>query len=73
MVAGTDVPGSAPLGGLDMRLDDCVRRDVRVFDTLRAPGVPAVFLGGGYSRGSAGAIIGSVKALCAAAQAGAVP
>lgn len=66
VVAGTDVLGTDRLGGLSLSIDDCVRRDVLVFEKLQSLSIPAVFLGGGgYSRDSAEAIIGSLRMLCA--------
>lgn len=73
VVAGTDVLSSDRLGGLGLSIGDCVKRDGLVFEKLRSLSTPAVFLGGGgYSGDSAEAIIGSLKMLCAAAEANVV-
>ena len=64
VVAGTDVLAADPLGGLGLSIEDCVKRDVLVYEKLRSISTPMVFLGGGgYSRDSASAMLGSLKAL----------
>jgi len=64
VVAGTDVVSSDPLGGLNLTVKDCIERDVLVMNKLLAISTPCVFLGGGgYSKDSAQAIIGSLKVL----------
>lgn len=64
VVAGTDVIESDPLGGLKLTLDDCLQRDIVVFETLNKLNIPTVFLGsGGYSKDSATAITQSISRL----------
>ena len=61
VIAGTDVLASDPLGRLGLSVDDCVRRDGMVLESLRKLGVPAVVLGGGgYGPESAQAISASL-------------
>jgi histone deacetylase 11 len=64
VIAGTDVLGSDPLGGLRLSIEDVVRRDEIIFETLRKRSVPTVFLGGGgYSEESVDSIIKSLSNL----------
>jgi len=64
VIAGTDVIQTDPLGGLNLSLDDCMQRDILVFETLAKLNIPAVFLGGGgYSKDSATAITQSLSQL----------
>ncbi len=64
VIAGTDVLESDSLGGLGLSITECVERDKLVYEKLQSLSIPAVFLGGGgYSRDSAQAIIGSIKSL----------
>ncbi len=64
VVAGTDVLQSDPLGRLGLSISECVDRDKLVYRKLQSLSIPTVFLGGGgYSRDSAKAIIGSIKSL----------
>lgn len=65
VIAGTDVLGSDPLGGLNLSIEDVVRRDGMIFETLRSLSIPAVFLGGGgYSKESVDATTKSLSNLC---------
>ena len=64
VVAGTDVLGSDPLGGLNLTIDECVQRDQMVYDFLKNAAIPSVFVGGGgYSKDSSKAIIKSIQNL----------
>jgi histone deacetylase 11 len=65
VIAGTDVLGSDPLGGFNLSIEDVVRRDGMIFETLRNLSIPAVFLGGGgYSKESVDATTKSLSNLC---------
>lgn len=65
VIAGTDVLGSDPLGGFNLSIEDVVRRDRMIFETLRNLAIPAVFLGGGgYSKDSVDATTISLSNLC---------
>ncbi len=65
VIAGTDVLASDSLGRLGLSIPECVDRDKLVYEKLQSLSIPAVFLGGGYSRDSAQAIIESIKCLSA--------
>jgi histone deacetylase 11 len=64
VVAGTDVLGADPLGGMCLNQDDVVTRERLTFNKLKGMGVPAVFLGaGGYSKESAPTITAAIRSL----------
>ena len=64
VIAGTDVLNIDPLGGLNLTINDCVKRDSIVMNKLKSLSTPMVVLGGGgYSKGSAKAISESLKEL----------
>lgn len=66
VVAGTDVIENDKLGGLSLSIDDCAKRDALVARKLFSMKVPFVFLGGGgYSAGSAEAIVKGIKKVLA--------
>lgn len=51
LVSGVDVLAGDKLGGFNLSLEDCRRRDRMVFKWLQSKGIPAVVtMGGGYNR-----------------------
>ena len=66
VVAGTDVLGTDPLGGLNLTIDESATRDARVAKRLNELGIPFVFLGGGgYSKQSAEVMALGIKKVAA--------
>ncbi len=64
IVAGTDVLKSDRLGGMNLTIDDVVRREHLTLSRLKELKLPAVFLGaGGYSKESANATAASIREL----------
>lgn len=62
VVAGTDVIQEDPLGGLSLSIEDCASRDEIVASKLLEMKLPFVFTGGGgYSSGSAEAIVDGIR------------
>ncbi len=64
IVAGTDVLKSDKLGGMNLSIDDVVKREYLTLSRLKKLKIPAVFLGaGGYSKESAKATAASITEL----------
>jgi len=64
IVAGTDVLKTDKLGGMNLTLNDVVKREILTLSHLNELKTPAVFLGaGGYSRESAKATTASINKL----------
>jgi histone deacetylase 11 len=61
VVSGTDVLKNDKLGGMQLSLEDVVKRELLTITTLKSLKIPAVILsGGGYSKESANAITQSI-------------
>ncbi len=66
VVAGTDVLQTDKLGGMNLVIEDVVKREMITLQHLKTLGIPVVFLGGGgYSRESAKAVSGAINELSA--------
>lgn len=64
IVAGTDVLKTDKLGGMNLTIDDVVKREFLTLKRLKELKIPAVFLGaGGYSKESANASAASITEL----------